>query len=894
MINSLFFLLRTAVILTIFFACVLPAAYAQNRSSRHILFLNSYHQTMGWSENILHAVYDELDPDRNNIVLHIDNMDTKRIFNQAYIRSFAAFLDVKYQSFDFDLIMASDNHAYDFLKAYRDQLFPNVPVVFCSVNNLSIAEVEKLNGFTGVEEIVDAPATLDTALKNHPETREVLVINDFLTSGKAVEEEIRKQLQSHAADLKIRYAGNLTVEELNAQVRSLGPGSIILLGAYFADRNREDVIGYEQMGPRLFTGGNVPVYTLYNFHVHSGVIGGKVAGGYQQGQQMAELAKKILSGTDADDLPVVRSGTTQWVFNYPELIKYSINVHDLPKNSTIINQPFSVYQTYKKEIWVAAAFIVILIVIICMLLVSIQHRRIIARRLQENELKLKTIFNQTYEFIGLLSPEGKLLDVNRPALDFCGVSKEAVINEPLPDTPWWNHSVEVQQELKHHLQQAAKGEIVNFESNHPGQGGLFIFDVTISPVFNDAGNVDFLVVEGRDVTDQKNAESARERLTGQLQQAQKLESLGTLAGGIAHDFNNLLSAILGFNELNLMKPECKGKFRKNSENIRSAALRGRDLVRQILTFSRKGIEKTELFKLHDVVIESLNLLRKTIPSSIIMHSDIDPESGWVMADETQLHQVIMNLSTNAFHAVEDEQGEIRISLKPETVTSSGPVNAVALQPGTYARLEISDSGKGMSKEVQDRIFDPFFTTKEQGKGTGLGLAVVHGIIQKLHGKIEVDSKEGKGTTFTLWIPTTNSSTVINRFSDYDVQAAGNNEHILWVDDEEMPAALGKELLEPLGYRVTTSTSAKEALSLFRQTPDQYDLIVTDQTMPEISGIQLAREALEVRPDIPVILCTGYSSSLDPETALSLGIKAFFMKPVRLGTLTAEIRKLLEN
>ncbi len=886
------FLIRATLLLLVLFAADPLAAQAQEQPLRHVLFLNSYQQSMSWSQNILQAVYDELNPDQNNIVLHTFNMDTKLVFNQQYIEQLAAFLEVKFTGFDFDLIMASDNNAFDFLKNYRDRLFPEVPVVFCSVNNLDIEEVETLDGFTGVEEIFDAPATLELALKNHPDTKEVLIINDFLTSGRAVDAEIREQLRPYEPRLTLRSAENLSVEELNAQIRSLGPGTIVLIGAYYTDRDRQHVIGYQRMGPRLFAGATVPVYTLWSFHVHEGVIGGKVASGYQQGKEMARQAKQILQGTDANQLPIITSGTTAYIFNYPELVKHSIRIADLPEGSQIINQPVSVYRTYKVEIWIAIGFFVLLLVIICLLLISIHHRRLIAARLKENELKLKTVFNQTHEFISLLSPDGRILDINRPALDFWNLAKEEVIDKPFWDTPWWNHSAQAQQQLREKLREALSGKVVNFETTHPKEGALHTFEVTISPVFNDTGDVVFLIPEGRDISEQKTAEAAKEKLSEQLRQAQKLEAIGTLAGGIAHDFNNLLYAILGFCELNLINPNCKGKLHEHSEHIKAAALRGRDLVQQILTFCRKEVEKTELFQIHAVVQDALGLIQKTFPSSITIHADIDQDTGWVMADESQLHQIVMNLCTNALHAIDGNQGDIRISLKPVSLSADDTATGEPLKTGTYARLEISDSGRGMTREIRERIFDPFFTTKEQGKGTGLGLAVVHGIIQKLGGKIEVVSEVGHGATFTLWIPLSDANKETDTAPQKIIPEAINREHVLWVDDEEILANLGRDFLASLGYQVTATTSAREALDLFRNAPDRYQLLVTDQTMPDMSGLQLAQAIREIRPGVPVILCTGYSAAVDREAALSQGIRAFLMKPLRLETLAMEVRKQL--
>ncbi len=859
---------------------------------RHILFLNSYHQTMGWSKNILAAVLDELDPDNNNIAVNIFNMDTKNTFSDEYLKELATFLKVKTKGIQPDLIIASDNNAYDFLKQYRDSLFPAVPVVFCSVNNLDIDEAQKLAGYTGVEEIFNAPKTLDLALSLHPKTQEILIINDYLTSGRAVKDEIKRQLESYPGKVKISYAEKGPVEQINAKVRALGPNSIVLLGAYYSDQTHRHIAGYEKMGPLLMEGTTVPAYALYDFHVHEGVIGGKVASAYQQGKMAAELARRILSGESTDAIPIVRSGTTEYLFNYAELARHSIKLSALPTNSKIINQPFTVFQIYKKEIVIFAVFVGLLLIVICLLLINIQHRQRIEAQLRESELKLKTIFNQAYAFIGLLTPQGTVIDVNQPSLNFCQVKITDVVNKPFAETPWFNHSEHVKSQLTENLKAAAKGQVINFETIHPANGTPHIFAATLSPIFNETGQVVFLLCEGRDITAQKNAEVEKQKIAEQLRQTHKMEALGTFASGIAHDFNNILSAVLGFTELNLISSDCHGSIREHSEHIKSAALRGRGLIQQILTFCRKETATPEPFEIHRVVTEALQLVRNNIPDRIVIQADIDEATGWILADETQLHQIVMNLCTNASHAMEEGTGVITVCLNKDTfsVTNLPPLAELTL--GLYARLVISDTGKGMTAEIKKKIFDPFFTTKPLGTGTGLGLAIVHGIIKKLEGGIQLDSEPGKGTTFTLWIPLKDHQPDQLNSMPSPTMAAENSHHILWVDDEKILMTLGQEMIKALNYQVTTAASAQEALTLFQGHPGRYQMVITDQTMPGMSGIELSQTLMQINPELPVILCTGNSFSIPPETAAESGIKAFLTKPLKMESLALEIQKHL--
>ncbi len=888
------FCLRLLCLITLLWGAVTLAYAADSAPVRRILYLNSYHQTMNWSKDMLKATYDVLEPDQNNIALYIENLDTKYFYNPAYLDGLASFFKIKYQDLNFDLIMVTDNNAYDFIRHYRDQLFPGIPVTFCSVNDLDMAAVKQLNGFTGVEEIFDTSSTLDIALKLHPNTREVFVVNDYLSSGRAVEREIRRQLTSYQSDLRFYYSDNLSVEELNAQIREMKPGSIVLLGAFYSDSEKMHVSDYQLMSEKLSENASVPIYTLYRFGIHKGVIGGKVASAYQQAANMAVLAQKILAGAAPNLLPVVSSGTTEYVFNFPELKRFGIRESQLPAGSEIINRPFSIYQTYKQQIHVLVVFIVLLLATIAVLLLNIRLRQNAETRLRENELKLKTIFNQSVSFISLLSPDGTLIDTNKPALDFFNLSKDQAIGLPFWDGSWWGEPEVMGRVIKESIDRVARGETLQFEGTVASQSHKHhIFEIILSPVLDDSRQVVYLIAEGRDITERKTAEVEREKLAGQLRQAQKLEAVGTLAGGIAHDFNNILSGILGFNELNLLQLEDRDKVRHNCDHIMAAASRGRELVNQILAFSRKDSEKKVLIEIHRIVEEALSLVRKTAPSSTTITLDIDSNSGWVLSDETQLHQVVMNLATNACHAVNEENGTVHVSLKAVTLLPEDGARGDLL-PGDYARLEVADNGKGIPAEVLDKIYDPFFTTKEQGKGTGLGLAVVHGIIQSLHGRIDVESTRDVGTRFTVWIPLSEEwpEGVVSAETGYPRSV--RHEHILWVDDESMLAHLGKELLEVLDYRVTAVTSAKEGLRLFSENPGDFDLIVSDQTMPELTGDRLAKAALKIRKEIPIIICTGYSTTLNEAKVREIGIRALLLKPLNLKDLARKVRQLLDD
>jgi PAS domain S-box-containing protein len=393
-----------------------------------------------------------------------------------------------------------------------------------------------------------------------------------------------------------------------------------------------------------------------------------------------------------------------------------------------------------------------------------------------------------------------------------------------------------------------------------------------------------------DLTPIKLAEEERKNLQLQLQQAQKMEAIGALAGGIAHDFNNILSAIIGYTELAILNDDPRSCVADLNESLR-AANRARDLVKQILAFSRQTDEERTPVKVGMVVKEAAKFLRATIPSSIEMRVRIDEQAGAVLANAVELHQIVMNLCTNAVHAIGDPGGVLEVAVQNVQIGQEPKNDFIELDPGPYVLVSVTDSGQGMEPDVIDRIFDPYFTTKDKGVGTGLGLAVVHGIVKKSGGAIKVASRPGQGASFLVYLPRADKASPPIK-SEPPIPIVGGSERILFVDDEKMLIDIGEKMLERLGYGVVSRTSPIEALELFRAKPDHFDLVITDQTMPGMTGDVFAKELMQIRPDIPVIICTGYSQMIDPERARRKGIKAFVMKPVLVNDIAAAIRRVL--
>jgi PAS domain S-box-containing protein len=383
----------------------------------------------------------------------------------------------------------------------------------------------------------------------------------------------------------------------------------------------------------------------------------------------------------------------------------------------------------------------------------------------------------------------------------------------------------------------------------------------------------------------------RAKVEQQLRQAQKMEALGTLSGGIAHDFNNILAAIIGFTELVAGHIEKGSRDERHLARVMQASLRGRELVKQMLTFSRQAEQEKKPLRLSGVVKETVRLLRASIPSTIVIKLSVKSESGVILGDPTQIQQVLMNLTMNAAHAMQEKGGTLAIELSDFSVGPSRP-DEHSIAPGLYMKLVVRDTGSGISPDIIDKIFDPFFTTKKLGEGTGLGLSVVHGIVRQSNGYITVESQPGKGSSFSVYFPKFTEKPSAESATDETIPTG--SERILFVDDEEALVEMGEDILAELGYEVTSRTSSRQALSLIREEPSRFDLVITDQTMPELTGIDLAREILSVRADIPIIMCTGFSHMVDADKAKAAGIRAFAMKPLTKKEIAKTIRQVLSD
>jgi len=512
-------------------------------------------------------------------------------------------------------------------------------------------------------------------------------------------------------------------------------------------------------------------------------------------------------------------------------------------------------------------------------------------RSQQELMESKIQYTELYDLAPVgyisLSTKGLILRVNLTFAEMLLIERSNLINQPL-SASIVPEDQDIYYQYKKNLSDSEASQICELRMEQK-DGSILDIRLEGCVVPKNSEDIEGYRIALINISDQKKAEREREEYKSRLLNAQKMEAIGTLAGGIAHDFNNILYPIMGFAQLSIDELPDDNPVQENLMDILQGAKRARDLVAQILAFSSHREKDPIVIPPRPLIEEALKFLRSTIPSNIEIQQELCEIDECIMGNSIDIHEIVMNLCANAYQAMEKSGGLLTVKLNKV----ENDLDGVNLPPGDYCCLSIGDTGDGIPPEIMDKIFDPYFTTKEIGKGSGLGLSVVHGIVKKYNGTIAVEGDLGKGSIFKIYLPTVpepKSPEVIS--SDHVIK--GGNERILFVDDEITIVKFGTRYLERLGYTVTGKLDSIEALELFKLDPNQFDLVITDMAMPKLLGKELAKKIIEMRPDIPIIICSGYSDQIDEKTAKSLGIKGYIGKPILGDVLASKVRKVLDE
>jgi PAS domain S-box-containing protein len=522
---------------------------------------------------------------------------------------------------------------------------------------------------------------------------------------------------------------------------------------------------------------------------------------------------------------------------------------------------------------------------------DVTDRELADRQLRKEKETAQMYFDTAGVFMLVLDTNRTIEMINRMGTDILGCAEDDIVGRDFLDfVPEASRN-----EAKRMVAEVTNEEIVPPEYfevptvSASGEENIIAWHSVA--IRNEDGEIVGVLNSGRDVTEKRRAERAQQELENQLRYSQRMETIGTLAGGIAHDFNNILTPILGYTDIAIEESAQNSQIRDCLENVVKAAHRAKELVEQILLFSKNVDQDVSPIHLHLIVREGLKFVRASLPTTIEIQQNINIDSGVVLANSAQIHQVLVNLCTNAAYAMRDGGGILRVSLEPVEVDAELAQNHANLHPGSYARLTVSDTGQGMDQRTVERIFEPFFTTKNVGEGTGLGLPVVHGIVSGHGGEIVVDSERGKGTTVTVYLQREETNVSGEEVTAAD---AAGSERVLLVDDEPDIITVGRKMLERLGYEVTTATNGDKALEIVRRNPDGFDVVVTDQTMPRKTGLDLIQELRGIRGDLPVLLMTGFSDRITPGKLEELQVSELIMKPLEGKKVGAAIRRVLDD
>jgi PAS domain S-box-containing protein len=806
-------------------------------------------------------------------------MDAKK-YNYNYITNkLVTLYRDKFAGEKFDAIIVSDNDAFSFVRQHRAELFPGVPIVFCGVN-MSRDPLEV--GITGVVERPSIIDTLNVALSFHPGVKRLVVVGDESTTGRYIRQQIENVMSVFEKRLAFEYWTNMGMGEMLARVRELPDDTILFFIPMYQEVDGRFYTAEEVM-EEISKYSTVPLYSSWRFLLGHGSVGGKLLSGQDQGAQAAEMALEVLRGTPVSSIPIVDKPSGEYWFDYKVLKRLHIPEDMLPKGSKLINTPKAFYELPKELFWTIIVSLGILLVITVFLVTNIHERKKGEKKIMDQLSFLEILMDTIPQLVCWKDENQRYLGANRAFTSFFGLERPSSIVSK-SDLALLDHTREYAEwanSLDREVFRTRKSVTKARTKVQDLLGNTVWLEITKVPLFDRLGQVVGPLSTAENITKQLSLEK-------QLLQSQKMEAIGTLAGGIAHDFNNILTSIINSTELAISDVTENSVTQKDLNRVLKAAQRGGNVVKQILAFSRPSQEGFRPTDMGELLYEVLGLVKASLPRNIDIRTDIQTGLNSVNADPTQLHQVVLNLCTNSFQALRASGGVLKVELA-EVELGLDDARMLNLRPDTYLKLSISDNGPGIPMDILDKIFDPFFTTKDKTEGTGLGLAVVHGIVKGHNGAITVSSSPWDNTRFDIYLP---SNEKLDESGSIPLhKLAPGVGRILFVEDDEDQLQTTPRILESLGYDVVATSDPMEVIGMVARDPYVFDLVITDFDMPDTNGVELALSLQDTAPHLPVMLVSGREDAATAASRLK-NIKRVVIKPYNKNIIAEAIDSVL--
>lgn len=821
----------------------------------------------------------------------IEHLDWKRHPTPEQEKIFTQMLNYRYGPSRLRVVITLDDKAFE-LAVQNRALFGDAPIVFGGVNHFDPkAYGVPLSNVTGVEESKDFYRTLDLIRRLQPDVTEIVGYHDNTESALANRDSLEEVIPQFAPHLTCRFIENWTKDELLDALGNLPPhAAAFSLGA---TRDRDGVLLADDLDflKAVAQRSSVPIYLIsepivplfsdadWNSAVWSGV-GGSLVSGERHGEQVGKLALRVLQGERADEIPVVTNSAGRLAVDWRQMKRFDLPIEALPKGTEIYNQPDNFYRIHKRSILIGVGVLIVLAVAVVILAVNIMLRR----RAERENAHLVAAVEQAEEIVIMLDTEGLLSYMNPAFSRITGWSEKKARKTSLAclEPEHENSSLlRITEQLREH-----KICSEPLPCRHKDGSPLQLF-ITGSAVVDSLEKVCGYILIARDMTRETTLEE-------QVQNAQKMEAIGLLAGGVAHDFNNLLQVIMGHAQMAIDTTLSDAEREESLTSILDSAKRGAQLPRQLLAFGRRQPLNTQDTNLNEFVKNILKVFHKLIGENIEVEFLPCPDINNVRVDHGQLEQVILNLCINARDAISNA-GKLTFRLENVELDNSICAAQPGSKAGKYACLHVEDNGCGMDEKTLNRVFEPFFTTKSMDKGSGLGLAVVYGIIQQHNGLIQLHSTPGKGTTVSLYLPVSEQLKVDTTHEPATVfNSAPSSATILVVEDETAVRDLSVRILKHAGYHVLEAKNGLEAVECFSDHANTIDMVLMDMVMPKMSGPEARKQIAKIRPDIPILYSSGYSSDwVDSTFETPLNTK-IIQKPYDATTLLSEVATTLKN